>query len=715
MLSTPVFKSHWVARDTGSGHLLFSEDDRYLLQGRIYDQLIPLLNGRNRVADIVKRLKGKVPAAEIWSALRFLESEGFLTESEGRRWTSVDAFWELAGSSPSDIQARLSMASVTVMASDTGVGESICRALSSLRIQVASGAPFRIVAVANYLDSTLEKLNQEALASGIPWVMGKPYGRGHWLGPLFVPGRTACWMCLAHRLQENGWDTAASVAALPTTTAATAAMLATEAAKWLLTGRNSAIDGQIRTINTATLEIETHIVHRRPGCPACGNPHIASSKRLRIGRARAVPDPDATVQLVSRHLSPITGIVSNLTKVCGDSGLFVYRAEQHQIARRDRSGAMILTRPLPVAGKGSTDAQARASCLAEAVERYSLQFHGDESRITASFLQLAGKAPDPRLLMQFSEEQYRRRKWWNARHSGFHNVPEPFQDHVPVEWVKAWSLTRNRLCYIPAAYCYLGYSESFCRANTNGCAAGNTLEEAILRGLLELVERDAVALWWYNRARRPAVDIESFQSREIAGMLKCFRSHKRSLHVLDITTDIGIPAFAAISAKPSGNGILLGTAAYLDATGAIVRALCELQQCLCTFGAQNRPGGDSANSMQRSVSRWMRNVFLSDQPWLSPVRNKSKTAGDYRQPATQDVQKALLACIQALERIGLEVLVLDMTRRDIAFPVARVIVPGLRHNWARLAPGRLYDTPVKLGWQRTPLKESEMNPIPYFL
>ena len=30
----------------------------------------------------------------------------------------------------------------------------------------------------------------------------------------------------------------------------------------------------------------------------------------------------------------------------------------------------------------------------------------------------------------------------------------------------------------------------------------------MLQGFLELVERDAVALWWYNRTRQPAVDLE---------------------------------------------------------------------------------------------------------------------------------------------------------------------------------------------------------------
>jgi ribosomal protein S12 methylthiotransferase accessory factor len=60
-------------------------------------------------------------------------------------------------------------------------------------------------------------------------------------------------------------------------------------------------------------------------------------------------------------------------------------------------------------------------------------------------------------------------------------------------------------------------------------------------------------------------------------------------------------------------------------------------------------------------------------------------------------------------------IVLDHTRPDIGFPVARVVVPGLRHFWARNAPGRLYDVPVGLGWLDQPLRETDLNLIPFFL
>ena len=60
----------------------------------------------------------------------------------------------------------------------------------------------------------------------------------------------------------------------------------------------------------------------------------------------------------------------------------------------------------------------------------------------------------------------------------------------------------------------------------------------------------------------------------------------------------------------------------------------------------------------------------------------------------------------------MEFLVLDQTRPDIGMPVVRVIVPGMRHFWARFAPGRLYDVPVTMGRRKHPLAEADLNPAP---
>ena len=69
-------------------------------------------------------------------------------------------------------------------------------------------------------------------------------------------------------------------------------------------------------------------------------------------------------------------------------------------------------------------------------------------------------------------------------------------------------------------------------------------------------------------------------------------------------------------------------------------------------------------------------------------------------------------CRALAEARGMDFLVLDQTRPDVGMPVARVIVPGMRHFWARFAPGRLYDVPVRMGHRKFPVTEADVNPAP---
>jgi ribosomal protein S12 methylthiotransferase accessory factor len=63
----------------------------------------------------------------------------------------------------------------------------------------------------------------------------------------------------------------------------------------------------------------------------------------------------------------------------------------------------------------------------------------------------------------------------------------------------------------------------------------------------------------------------------------------------------------------------------------------------------------------------------------------------------------------------METIVIDYTRPDIGLSTAKVVVPGLRHFWPRLGPGRLYDVPHALGWLPRPLTEDELNPVPLLM
>src|SRR5690606_26525226 len=116
-----------------------------------------------------------------------------------------------------------------------------------------------------------------------------------------------------------------------------------------------------------------------------------------------------------------------------------------------------------------------------------------------------------------------------------------------------WSLTRDTHRLLPTGLLYYGtpaeLSRGFVRADSNGSAAGASLEDALVQGFLELVERDAVALWWYNRTRQPAVDVAAFHDHWADRIRDVYAELGRELWVLDVTSDLGVPAMAAISRR----------------------------------------------------------------------------------------------------------------------------------------------------------------------
>src|SRR5262249_40979976 len=148
-----------------------------------------------------------------------------------------------------------------------------------------------------------------------------------------------------------------------------------------------------------------------------------------------------------------------------------------------------------------------------------------------------------------------------------------------IDWTPAWSLIHQERRYLPTSYCYLQYKEvsqrEICRANSNGCASGNVPEEAVLQGLLEIAERDAIALWWYNRLVRPAVSLDSFGGDFVGRTRRYFAERRRKLHVLDLTSDLKIPTFGAISYEDESSPALFGFGAHIDPGVALTRALTE--------------------------------------------------------------------------------------------------------------------------------------------
>ncbi|MYB35778.1 MAG: TOMM precursor leader peptide-binding protein [Gammaproteobacteria bacterium] len=602
----------------------------------------------------------------------------------------------------------------------------------------------------DYLSDCHNETNQQQLVSGVPWVLVSPGGLQPMFGPIFQPvEKGPCWACLAYRLRghqevhnflrnfTDGDINLAPQAMAPATLEATYGFVALEIVKWLVIRENAPINGNALILDFTNLSIRQHPIASRPQCQSCGDASLYRSDRkpvpvelksspIRIrnsGGVRAMSSQD-TLAKYQHLIDPVGGVVTWLRRTTGqyDPWLHVHWSGSNLALKNRALSVLRLSLRTKSAGKGSTPQQSEASALCEALERYCGAFHGDEIRCQKRFSDFGANGMDaihPNDTQLFSELQFDDAKNINASGHPYNVVPPRLDPDTIMDWSPVWSLTRSRHIYLPTSLLYYGKSAEHRGltdfvADSNGCAAGNTLEEAILQGFFELVERDAFAVWWYNRLSMPEVDLSSFDDEYLASAKDYYRNLDRDLWVLDITSDFRIPSFVAISRRvdKEAEDIIYGAGTHMDAHIAVLRAVCELNQFL-NWVQGTGPGGAGYQVNDPQCLWWWKTATVAEYSYLAPASGvQSRCQSSYPVYQGEDFREDVDKCRALVEAKNMEFLTLDQTRPDIGMPVVRVIVPGMRHYWQRFAPGRLYDVPVQMGVLKRPLTEAQMNAAP---
>ncbi|MET7467428.1 TOMM precursor leader peptide-binding protein [Micromonospora sp. NPDC005686] len=754
----PRFRSDYLPVRLPDGPLVVLGETRSLLvDDPVAADLADQLDGVAPLADVVARLATRHPVAAVAAALARLRDHGLLTSGPALTSPAEAAGWDARGVPPEAGRRWMAGGRVTVVDLGAPRVAETADALRALGLAVTAVGPESVdpgaddaqvlVLPSSMLDPRLAPINDRHLAAGRAWTLARPHGNVIFLGPNLVPGRTGCWACLRQRWQENeqvnaflgAQDPAGPLpqpgrAVLPGLATTAAGLLAAELAVLAVLGTSPRLTGRMVALDTRDLSTESHRLVRQPQCPACGDPDLVRKAEPRIdlppsgaqpsrsGESRT-RDAAETYAALAHHVSRYLGMVSRLTPLeATDNGVTHTYSAGHNFAQPSRLDGLRRNLRGQSGGKGRTDLQARMSAIGEAVERYCGVWRGDRPVHRAAYRQLGpDRAVHLRELLLFSQRQYADRDRLNRYLGHLHRVPRPLPDDVQLDWTTGWSLTRRQPRELPAAYCWYGHPEltglGVCSADSNGCAAGGNLSEAIVQGFCELVERDSVALWWYHRSRMPGVDVASFAD---PWAVACADHHaavlNRELWALDLTADLGIPVFAAVSRRVDGGpeDVLVGFGAHLDARVALTRALTEVNQFLPAVGGPGS-GPNRYGVGDPDTTRWFGTVRVADQPWLSPdPARPPRTLADHPALTTGDVGDDVRRCVRRAERAGLEVIVVDQSRPDVELAVVKVVVPGMRHFWRRLGPGRLWDVPDRLGRNPLAADETSANPLNVF-
>jgi putative methanogenesis marker protein 1 len=225
-------------------------------------------------------------------------------------------------------------------------------------------------------------------------------------------------------------------------------------------------------------------------------------------------------------------------------------------------------------GKGATETNARISAIMESFERclaeqpeVSINLSGvklDARRVTDTYESLCESYPTlyPDALL----------------------LPQHVAEFTSLEWVMGHDLMNDVEVFVPANAVFHPYDPQGCtklfRSNTNGLASGNTIEEAILHGLLEVIERDALSIAEYTRnpgkeialCESDGLNFELNKKLEDAGI-------KVKIWLLD--SDVEIPTIVVAlddTVLKDPALLVMGAGSHLSPEIAVTRALTEAAQ-----------------------------------------------------------------------------------------------------------------------------------------
>ncbi|WP_019638724.1 TOMM precursor leader peptide-binding protein [Paenibacillus fonticola] len=581
------------------------------------------------------------------------------------------------------------------------------------------------------------------LPRGIPW-LGAYVALGEGIvGPLNRPGMAGCFQCAETRLSLAGSNRKEveemllqlvspdyvpdySFEISPAAINYIAHIIASETTK-VLRGDIANTEGHVHVIQLSDLCSSIHYVLPDGTCPVCGGLPDDSPEAAEISLTACLKLNDS---YRCRSMGELQAV---LVKDYWDERTGIFNDKQLDLLSPFAGVAINL--PLGyynevTGGRSHSYTDSELAAILEGLERYcGVTPRGKRTIVYDSYSRLKADAIDPSNVGFHAKEQYEQPDFPFM----------PFDPDSEMEWVWGYSFLQKRPVLVPQllAYYSLGAGGGFVYETSNGCALGGSLEEAILYGIFEVVERDSFLLTWYARLPVPRLDPSSAGDPELEMMIDRLQAVTGfELHLFNTTMENGIPSVWALGKGRKGHGVNLicAAGAHLDPVRAAKSAIHELSGMIPMAEKRFRERRQEARAMlddsllvQQMEDHSLlyslpeaeeRLQFLLDE--RRPVRTFAEEFRDV--PANEDLTDDLKQLIQGFSRLKMDVVVVDQSSSETlqnGLRCVKVLIPGMLpmtfgHHLTRLTGlNRVLEVPMKLGYVNQGLTPQELNPYPH--
>ncbi len=322
-------------------------------------------------------------------------------------------------------------------------------------------------------------------------------------------------------------------------------------------------------------------------------------------------------------------------------------------------------------GKGANDTQARISAIMESVERCCAEQPNISKDLSKD---LDGEGIKPSITDSFENLSQK----VNTINPLDLLTAEPVIKNTRLEWMVGYDLLTEENILVPSNAVYHPYNpmnggHQLFRSNTNGLAAGNTMEETILHGLLEVIERDALSIAEYNK--NPGREIILTPDDGIVyGLLKKFEAADVIAKLWLLNHDIGLYTVVCALDDPVLKDpalLVMGAGSHLKPEIAVSRALTEAAQSRVVQIHGAREDTDRESVVRTFGYDAMRRL---NRYWYTDSAEKVSLP-DLEDKSADTPAKDIQATVEMLRGIIPYAVIVDISSTSLNLPVVRAVLP----------------------------------------
>jgi thiazole/oxazole-forming peptide maturase SagD family component len=306
---------------------------------------------------------------------------------------------------------------------------------------------------------------------------------------------------------------------------------------------------------------------------------------------------------------------------------------------------------------------------------------------------------------------------------------------VPINWVTGDDLLNEKKVRLPAQYVFWSHLRNATKEpyygfhTTNGGAGHFTKAKATICALYEHIQRDGFLLYWLNSISPKRITEALRRSPLVKPTIEYFERYGFTVHLLDTTTDIGVPTITAIivDTSPDRNTIGIGSATGFSLSSIAISALHE---ALMIAGYQRRiiqksgifklpesyvPFADKTVGQEQRIALWCGpEMYQKLLFFLTGEEQCDTTYLDDRQFMSSEEE--LMYLLSLLKRAHCSVYAYEVKHNvltQIGYHVVKTIVPPLVPMYLREDLATVSASRIKTFAKYMGVAPNDLNPLPH--